>query len=353
VATTPACAVSGLSGAGGSLAAGVRGERVVGGGRLARKDVERGAADGSRLDRGRERPFVHEPAARAVHHDAAVPQPPDALGVEDVARGVGERRVKRNDVGRGDQLVELHALRSELELRRRLIGEEGVVDHDVHPERQEPGRHLAPHAAAADEAEGLVLQLGALQLAVPLPRLHGAIRLGHAARERQQDRDGVLGGGDGVAGRHVHHHHAAACARLDIDVVDAHAGPDDRLEIRGRLEQRRGHLRRGPHDEAVHPLQVAAQLLFGAAGLHRDVDACGRFEDGFGGFGQFVGDENAIVAHARKSIPAPRRRSGKKSRLAAAPSRLLLVPPRRPPARAHAPHIAFALARPQDLRTRA
>ena len=47
----------------------------------------------------------------------------------------------------------------------------------------------------------------------------------------------------------VHHHHAAARGRLDVDVVEADAGPADDDELVGRFEHLGGDLRRAADDQ--------------------------------------------------------------------------------------------------------
>jgi hypothetical protein len=71
-----------------------------------------------------------------------------------------------------------------------------------------------------------------------LPALVEAIGLRDLAGEREHHRDGVLGGGDGVAEGRVHHHDAARGGGGDVDVVDADAGAADDLEPRRGVQHR-------------------------------------------------------------------------------------------------------------------
>ena len=52
-------------------------------------------------------------------------------------------------------------------------------------------------------------------------------------RQRQHEREGVLGDSDGIAARRVHHHDAAFGGGVEIDVVDAHAGASDDAQLGG------------------------------------------------------------------------------------------------------------------------
>ena len=69
------------------------------------------------------------------------------------------------------------------------------------------------------------------------PALSEAMRLRHVAGDREQQRDGVLGGADDVRLRRVDHHDAAAGRGLDVDVVEPDAGPGDHLQLRRGSER--------------------------------------------------------------------------------------------------------------------
>ena len=97
--------------------------------------------------------------------------------------------------------------------------------------------------------------------------------LGNLPRQREHHGDGVLGGGDGVAVRRVHHHDAARGGRFEIDVVDADAGAADHLEIGRRVQQLLRHLGGGAHRQPVVRRDDRAQIGRRKAGLHVDLDA--------------------------------------------------------------------------------
>ena len=87
-------------------------------------------------------------------------------------------------------------------------------------------------AAEPDDAERLVGQLDALPLAaLPAPGDERRVGLGHVAGLGQQQRHRVLGGRDDVALRRVDDHHAAGGGGVDVDVVEADAGPTDDEEV--------------------------------------------------------------------------------------------------------------------------
>ena len=85
---------------------------------------------------------------------------------------------------------------------------------------------------SADDAERLVADLGAGELgALPLAGAQRRVGLRDLARQREHQRDRVLGGGDVVAAGRVHHHDAALGRGRDVDVVDADAGAADDLQL--------------------------------------------------------------------------------------------------------------------------
>jgi hypothetical protein len=99
--------------------------------------------------------------------------------------------------------------------------------------------------------------------------------VGHAAIERQHQREGELGDGDRVLAGAVRHVDAAPRRRRDIDRVVAGAGADDQRERAG-FEHRRRH-RRAANDEHVRRglAQRGRQRVVFEIGLVNDLTAGG------------------------------------------------------------------------------
>ena len=125
--------------------------------------------------------------------------------------------------------------------RGALVAHEELATDDAHPERPRPLRDEHADAPEPDDAERLVVQLDALPPGtVPVAGVEVAVGLGDVARHREEQRHRVLGVGERDRVGRVHHHHAAAGRRLDVDVVDADPGAADDDELVARLEDLRG-----------------------------------------------------------------------------------------------------------------
>ena len=149
--------------------------------------------------------------------------------------------------------------------------------------------------AAADDAERLAGDLDAHEaVLLPLAGLRRGVGLGQLAGHGEHHGDGVLGGGDRIAERRVHHDDAAPRGGGNIDIVDADAGAADDLEIGRGGDQLFGDLGRRADGEAVILADDFEQLVLVLAEVGQiiDLDAA-ILEDLHGGGGEFVGNENA------------------------------------------------------------
>ena len=267
-----------------------RAEQRRGLGRLLDEHIERGAADMAAVEPFLQRHLVDQATARAIDDAHALLGLGQRLGGEDVARLVGQRRVQRDEVGARQQLVERHLLYTHL--HRPLGGEERIEGHHLH---LEPARAVGDDRAdiaRADQAERLGGQLDAHEaVLLPLARLGRGVGLGQLAGEREHQRDGMFGGGDRIAERRVHHHHALGGCRGDIDIVDADAGAADDLQIGRMVEDLFGDLGRAADGEAVILADDRLQLVGGLAGDLVDLDAA--LAEDLRGLGvHFVADED-------------------------------------------------------------
>ena len=81
-------------------------------------------------------------------------------------------------------------------------------------------------------------------------------------REGQHQRQRVLGNGDGIAARRVHHRNAALGGGVEVDVVHAHASAPDHPQL-WRLVHHRGiHEHCRAHQQRVSIGQFCRQRVF-------------------------------------------------------------------------------------------
>ena len=170
-----------------------------------------------------QRLLVDQPTAGGVHDDHARLGLLQRLGVD---QALGLRRLRQVDgdgVGAGQQLVQGDEL--DAQLRGARGRDVGVVGDQRGVEGGEAlGEQLAD-LAEADHTDGLALELDAGErAALPLAAAQALVGGRDPAGDRQQQRDGVLGGRDDVGGRRVDHQHAALGGGGHLDVVQADPG---------------------------------------------------------------------------------------------------------------------------------
>ncbi len=116
-------------------------------------------------------------------------------------------RVQRHDLSRAPQLLERRGLGAGGE--HVLVGCVGVVRQHLAPQRDQPLRRAAADAAEADHAGDRAGQLASARDA-PVAAPHPAVSRRHAAEQREQQCDGVLGHGLAVGPGRVGHDDAGA-----------------------------------------------------------------------------------------------------------------------------------------------
>ena len=199
----------------------VRGILVEVGGLLL-VDIETGRTDAPLLQPLDERLGMDElSAARVEQHNPRL-HAGNRVGVNHVARLLGQRAVERDDIRAAVQLVK----RDVGDARRPgilLVGTDVVGQH-LHAEPLQNANQRPGDAARADDAGRLAVEVKAQQsvqreVAVARPPV-GPV---HLAVERQQQRHGVFGHGMGRIGRYADHADAARGRHLEVDVVEARA----------------------------------------------------------------------------------------------------------------------------------
>ena len=176
---------------------------------------------------------------------------------------------------------------------RAFRAQKRIESDDPHLQSQPARSDDRADVAATDDSERLAGQLDAHEpVLFPLARLRRHVRARDLPGERKHQRDRMLGGGDRVAERRVHHDDAASRGGWNVDVVDADAGAANDLQFLRALEQLRRDLGRGANGEPVIVADDLGEFFLVEAWLDVDLNAA-RLENRDGGRGKLVGDENA------------------------------------------------------------
>ena len=230
-------------------------QRVIGGKRLDVGDIERGAGEPAVIQRGGDRPEVHQAAARSVDEHGRALHQVDGARLDEVSVGGRQRRVEGDVVGVPQQLLDTAGT---LDADQVPLGEVGIIGADLEAEGLGPGRHPTSDPAHPKEREP------------PSGKLVDTITRGGPATgaDRRRGRDDRASDGEkqgeGVVGHlvqavvgDVRHLQAGPGCCLDVDVVEADpaprddpatgrgGGPDDRLGDLGVNHQECGR--------AAHP----------------------------------------------------------------------------------------------------
>ena len=138
-------------------------QRRIGRQRFGFENIERRAGDMSILQRLNERGFVDQSAARAVDDAHAAFCFLQSRRIENVMRLSRERRVQRNEIGAGEQIVEFID-QLDLQTAGARRGEIWIVGEHAHAEGDRATAQFAADSPHADDAERLVVKLDALEI---------------------------------------------------------------------------------------------------------------------------------------------------------------------------------------------
>ena len=203
----------------------------------------------------------------------------------------GHRRVQGDQVSARQKIVEFNLF--DTKLLGALRAQEWIEGDDPHLQSQGPRGDDRADVPAPDDSERLAGQFDAHEaVLLPLSSLRRDVRARDLPGESEHERDRVLGGGDRIAERRVHHDHAASGRSGNVDVVDPDAGATHDFQLRRGPKQLGRDLRCGANGEPVIVADDLGELLFIEAGFDVDLNAT-LLEDGDGGGGKLVGDENS------------------------------------------------------------
>ena len=237
-------------------------QRRIGRQRFRFENIQRGRGDVAGTQGLGERCFIDQSAPRAIDHARAAFRLRQPRGVEQMMGLRRERRMERDEIRGGQQVVELvHQLH--LQRPRPRCRQIRIERHDAHPERDRAPAQLAADSPHANNAKRLVEQLHAFEIfPVPFPAAKERVGLRNFSRDAKQQREGVFRSRNGIAAGRIHHDHAAPSRRFHIDVVDADAGPPDHAQARARVHDRRRDFRLTAHDDPAEFRNDSDQLGF-------------------------------------------------------------------------------------------
>jgi hypothetical protein len=209
-------------------------EQLVRHGRLVREDVEPGAQP-SRDELAHERRFVDDLAARRVHETRPVAQQRKSPCVDHSLRLGRTRRVDRDDVALAQEVVELPIL-AELGLDLPPLRVEhpnleaacATGDRAADPAQPDNAERRSRHFASEEAV---------CPRASPPARANDAVTLRDAPPDGQDQRHREVGRCRVEHTWGVRHGDPAACARGDVDPVDADAEVGDEPKRRKQLER--------------------------------------------------------------------------------------------------------------------
>ncbi len=228
--------------------------------RLDREDVEGGAGDVAGQQVVAQRLVVDDHAPRRVDEERPRLHGRELRGAEEPGVAGPSVDVQAHDVGDLEQLRERPGT-TRVPMRRpvRL-----VVEHDAHPERLGDVRQLRADVAVAHDAQGPAAHLvAAARRLVPHAVVHPLRLLRQPAGERDDLADHELDHTARVGVRRVEHPDAPCRRGAQVDLVGADAEAADRLEVRCRFQDPRGHGGVGADAEQTDTGQGLDQLVLG------------------------------------------------------------------------------------------
>ena len=193
---------------------------------------------------------IQHSAARYVDHPHAVFHLGDFFRADHARRLLRQRRVHRNVVGRAQERIQVD--RFDAELLKAVFGNVRVVADGLHFHGLHALGDARANAAEADDADGLVLELDARKpFPVPFAGHQGIVSLGDVAGHGHDHGAGVFRRSYRIGRRRIDDDNPSFCRRLDVDAVDADAGPADDLQFRGRVDDLFRYVGHGAGNQAV------------------------------------------------------------------------------------------------------
>ena len=208
---------------------------------------------------------------------------------------VGQRGVQRDKVGARQQCIKVDLFDAHLD--RALRRQKRIERDHLHPQTERPAGDNRADITRPDQTQRLT---GNFDTHEPVLGPHSGLRLGigfgQLPREREHQRNRVLGCRNRIAERGVHHHHALRRGGGNIDVVDPDSGAADNFEVGGGSKDRLSDFGRAANREPIIVADPCDQLFGGFAGDFINIAAA--FTKDRSGIGvHLVGNEYAGLGH--------------------------------------------------------
>ena len=193
---------------------------------------------------------IQHSAARYVDHPHAIFHLGDFFRTDHARRLLRQRRVHRDVVGRAQERIQID--RFDAELLKAIFGNVRVVADGLHFHGLHALGDARANAAEADDADDLVFELDACKpFPVPFAGHQGIVSLGDVAGHSHDHGAGVFRRSYRIGRRRIDDDNPSFCRRLDVDAVDADAGPADDLQFRGRIDDLLRHVSHRAGNQAV------------------------------------------------------------------------------------------------------
>ena len=184
----------------------------------------------------------------------------------------GHRRVQRNKIGPGQEIIKFDLFNAEIECA--LGRKEGIERNHAHMQPYGAVGDDGANIATTDNSKRFGSNFNAHETVLfPFARLGRRVRRGNLAGERKHHRDGVFCRGDGIAEGRIHNNDAARGGCRNIDIIDAYPGTTDDFETVGGGEQFRRYFRRRADRQTIIIADNGEKLLLIEAGSNIHLNA--------------------------------------------------------------------------------
>ncbi|KAG0506164.1 MAG: hypothetical protein Udaeo_04640 [Candidatus Udaeobacter sp.] len=213
-----------------------------------------------------------------------------------------KRRVQRDEIGTGKQIVEfIHQFY--LQTAGARGGQVRIVSNDSHTKTNCTSAQFAADAAHADNAQRFVVQFDAFEiLLVPVFAANVCVSLRNFSRDAEQQRKGMFGSRDGIPARSVQHNDAPACRCLDINVIYSNTGAAHDTQFVAGIQNFGGDFGLAAHHQRAERRNQLDEFALVQAGFKRDLQRVLAREFVHSALRNGIGDEDLRRSHGSFAV---------------------------------------------------